>query len=88
MVAVQEVASDAPLRPGHLPRGHRDAGAPARFKVDLPMCGIVGRDSGGVMILREPCGQTGRVRWTPETGPENKVELNPYLLGGVYGQKV
>jgi hypothetical protein len=29
----------------------------------------------------------GWVRWTPETGPENKVELNPYLLGGDHGQK-
>jgi hypothetical protein len=27
------------------------------------------------------------LRWTPETGPGNKVELNPYLLGGVHGQK-
>ena len=27
------------------------------------------------------------VRWTPETGPGNKVELNPYLLGCVHGQK-
>jgi hypothetical protein len=27
------------------------------------------------------------LRWTPETGPENKVELNPYLLGGDHGQK-
>jgi predicted AAA+ superfamily ATPase len=25
------------------------------------------------------------LRWTPETGPGNKVEYNPYLLGVIHG---
>jgi hypothetical protein len=46
---------------------------------------IVGSPDGAVIADFKTAARSSEpleIRWTPETGPGNKVELNPYLLGG------
>jgi hypothetical protein len=77
-LAMQKAASDAPLLPPHLsPAEWGDETLP-RFKVDLPMYGIVGRESSCLMILRVPLGHSGRdsfvVLFTSEEGATDYLE--------------